>query len=113
MALPAAARPVARAAIVGVLVVPLAALWLAGRFGGGDERPHEPPAPAPLATLPRSETSVTAAARPPAAPDSIPAPAPPVTAGAGTVTVPPPAPGAAPVPPSREGRVVDPPAGGG
>ena len=113
MALPAAARTVARAAVVVVLVVPIAALWLSGRFGGGGERPHEPPAPAPLATLPRSATSATAAPRPPFATDSIPVPAPPVTGGAGTVTVPPPASGAAPVPPQREGRVVDPPAGAG
>ena len=113
MAVPGAARNLGRVVIVAALVVPVALLWLSGRFGRDAERPYEPPAQAPLATLPRSETSVTAGAGPAAAPDSIPSPAPPVTVGAGVVTVPPPAPGAAPVPAPREGRVVEPPAGGG
>ncbi len=113
MAVPSAVRILGRAAIVAAVVVQLAALWLSGRFEDEAERPYEPPAPAPLATLPRSETSVTAPPRAPVAPDSIPVPAPPVTVGAGAVTVPPPAPGAAPVPIPRQGRVVDPPAGGG
>ena len=113
MAVPSALRSLARAAIVAALVVPIVALWVSGRFGGEVDRPSEPPAPAPLATLPRSETSVTPAPRPPTTSGSIPAPAPPVTVGAGAVTVPPPAPGAAPVPAPREGRVVDPPAAGG
>ena len=107
MAVPRAVRSLIGAAIVAALVVPLGYLWLSGRFEDGPEREFQAPV-STLATLPRSETSVTAAPRAPATAGSIPTPAPPVTVGPGAVTVPPPVPGAAPAPPPREGRVVDP-----
>lgn len=108
MAVPRAVRSLVGLAIVAALLVPLTYLWLSGRFEDRPERELQPPR-STLATLPRSETSITAAPRPPATAGSIPTPAPPVTVGPGAVTVPPPVPGAAAAPPPREGRVVDPP----
>ena len=104
-------RSLATALLVAAVVVPAAVIWLSGRLGGEAERPLRPPASAPLATLPRSETSAVPVPRPPPAPDVAPVAAPPVTVGPGTVTAPPPAPGAAPVPAPRAGQVVGEPQG--
>ena len=102
-----------KVALVALLVVPLAAIWLSGRFGEDADREVEPPgsAPAARATLPRTDTVATAAVRPPPAPDSVPIPAPVVTVGPGTVTAPPNVPGAAPAPPATAGSVVGTPTG--
>lgn len=100
-----------KVALVAVVVVPLAAVWLSGRFGEDAERDLEPPAPATLATLPRTDTVATAAVRPPPAADSVPTPAPVVTVGPGAVTAPPSVAGAAPVPAPRAGTVVGEPSG--
>lgn len=104
-------RSLGQAALVAVVLVPLAAMWLSGRFGedaGGDPGA---PAPVTLATLPRTGTAATAAVRPPPTPDPVPSPAPSVTVGPGIVTVPSRAPGAAPVPAPTAGTVVGEPRG--
>jgi hypothetical protein len=111
MAFPRLLASLGKAALVAAVVIPPTAIWLSGRFAEDAERDFEPPAPAPRATLARSEPPATPASRIPPAPDSVPTPAPPVTVGPGTVTVPPPVPGAAPVPEPRAGQVVGEPQG--
>ena len=113
MKIMAVARPllsVGKVAIVAIVLVPLAAVWLSGRFGQDADADPGTPAPATLATLPRTGTAATAAPRLPLAPDSIPTAAPPVTVGAGRVTVPPSVAGA-PVPVPNAGTVVGEPSG--
>ena len=111
MAVPRPLVSLGKAALFAALVLPPTAVWLSGRFGQEADGELQPPASAPLATLPRSETAATADSRLPPPPDSAPAPAPSVTVGPGAVTVPPPVPGAAPVPPPRAGQVVGEPQG--
>jgi hypothetical protein len=98
-------------ALVALVAVPLLAIWLSGALGQEAGPDPGTPAPATLATLPRTDTVATAAPRLPLLPDSIPTAAPPVTVGAGRVTVPPSAAGAAPVPVPNAGTVVGEPRG--
>lgn len=110
----AVARPLlslGKVALVAIVLVPLLAVWLSGRFGQDAEADPGTRVPATLATLPRSDTAATASARPPSAPGTVPTPAPPVTVGAGTVTVPASAAGAARVPTPNAGQVVGEPSG--
>lgn len=100
-----------KVALVALVLVPLVAIWLSGRFGRESEADPGTRAPATLATLPRRDTVATASVRPPSTPDSVPVPAPPVTVGPGVVTVPGSAAGAAPVPTPNAGRVVGEPSG--
>lgn len=104
-------RSLGTAVLVAALIVPAVVVWLSGRFGDEAERPRPSPTSAPLATLPRSETSAVPSSRPPPASDVPPVPAPPGTVGPGVVTVPRPVPGAATVPPPRAGQVVGEPQG--
>lgn len=98
-------------ALVAVVLVPLIAVWLSGRFGQDAEADTGTRVPATLATLPRSDTVATTSVRPLSAPDLVPTPAPPVTVGPGTVTVPASVAGAAPVPAPNAGQVVGEPRG--
>ena len=111
MAVPRVLTSLGKALVVALVLVPPAALWLSGRFGEDADREPQPAAPAPLATLPRSETTAPPSSRPATPPDLVPTPAPPVTVGPGTLTLPPAVPGAAPVPAPREGNVVGEPHG--
>ena len=111
MAVARALVSLGKVALVALVLVPLVAIWLSGRFNQDVEAEPGVRLPATLATLPRSDTVATASVRPPTPPDSVPTPAPPVTVGPGIVTVPGSVAGAAPVPTPNAGRVVGEPSG--
>lgn len=105
MAVRRALTSLGKALLVALVMVPLGAIWLSGRFAGDAGPEPQPGAPGALGTLPRSEATTAPPTRPPPGADVQPIPAPTVTVGKGAVPAPPAVAGAAPVPPPRAGQL--------